>query len=101
VRPLPTALALAVALALSSGCGPLRSSEAIDAAAREIAEARAAGAAGTAPYPLAAAEASLRLAREEEGRARYGSAAELAGRAREQAAAARRQAEGSREEPAP
>ncbi|MEL7368380.1 MAG: hypothetical protein AAFN74_05680 [Myxococcota bacterium] len=61
-------------------CGPITSTSRLIDAAAEVAAARTAGADQTAPYELATAEVFLAQAREEQGRAQFEQAVELAER---------------------
>jgi len=86
-------LALAtIALATLAACGPIQSTARLIDAEVEIEAARAAGAAQSSTYEFVAAEAYFSKARELEGRARYETAARIAGRSLELARAARKNA---------
>jgi len=63
---------------LAAGCGPVRATSVIGDAEAAVARARAAGSEKAAPYETISAELYLSKAREQQGRAQYGAAAELA-----------------------
>jgi len=63
---------------LAAGCGPVRATSVIGDAEAAVASARAAGGEKLAPYETISAELYLAKAREEQGRAQYGAARELA-----------------------
>jgi hypothetical protein len=75
VRTRVSALALLLALA---GCGPIGAYGVIREAETALVRARAAGSERYAPYQTASAELYLEKAREEQGRAQYGAAKDLA-----------------------
>jgi hypothetical protein len=75
VRTRISAAALFLALA---GCGPIGSHGVIREAETALVRARAAGSDRYAPYQTASAELYLEKAREEQGRAEYGAAKDLA-----------------------
>jgi hypothetical protein len=92
-RPL-AAIALCLALAAETGCGPIRYTGRVTrTASREVEAARAAGAASLAPYWFTLAVEYLAKAREEAGEGDFQAATRLGDRA---AAAARRAAAQSR-----
>lgn len=70
-----SAAALLLALA---GCAPIGAHSVIREAETALVRARAAGAERFAPYQTASAELYLEKAREEQGRAQYGAAKDLA-----------------------
>ena len=72
-RPVACLLAL-----LAAGCGPVRATSVIGDAETAVARARAAGSEKTAPYETVSAELYLAKAREQQGRAQYGAAEDLA-----------------------
>ena len=75
-------------------CGPIQTTSVIVDSEAAVSAARLAQAAERAPYELTAAEAYLRKAREEHGRADYEDAAELGERALQCAREALARAEG-------
>jgi uncharacterized protein YceK len=91
VRPIPVLLAVA----LLSGCATIDASRSLAAAEVALEGARAAGAEKQAPYEYAAADLYFQKAREENGHARYGDAAEHAQRAATLAEAAKAKATGA------
>ena len=71
--------AAACLLALvAAGCGPVRATSVIGDAEAAVARARAVGGEKAAPYEVVSAELYLAKAREQQGRAQYGAAADLA-----------------------
>lgn len=72
-RPLAFLIAL-----LAAACGPVRATSVIGDAQAAITRARAAGGERVAPYETVSAELYLAKAREQQGRAQYGAAEELA-----------------------
>ncbi len=80
---LPLALcAVLLLLAVTPGCGAIRSTVSIVQADKVIRQARDAGAATAAPYPMQVAEDLLMKAREEQGYASYSRSFALAREAR-------------------
>ena len=63
---------------LAAGCGPVRATSVIGDAQAAVARARAADGERVAPYETISAELYLEKAREQQGRAQYGAAEELA-----------------------
>jgi Domain of unknown function (DUF4398) len=63
---------------LAAGCGPVRATSVIGDAEAAVARARAAGSEKAAPYETVSAELYLTKAREQQGRAQYGAAEDLA-----------------------
>jgi Domain of unknown function (DUF4398) len=63
---------------LAAGCGPIRATSVIGDAEAAVARARAADGERVAPYETISAELYLEKAREQQGRAQYGAAEELA-----------------------
>jgi uncharacterized protein DUF4398 len=90
-------------LALLAGCGPLGATSVIGDAEVAVARARAADGERLAPYETVSAELYLEKAREQQGRAQYGAAQELARESLRlaQQAAARAGEQRSRPAPAP
>jgi len=93
VRHLPAYLLLAIAAA----CATVDATRSLLAAEVALEGARAAGAEKAAPYEYAAAEANYQKAREENGLARYGDAADHA----QKAAALAREAQAKAAQGAP
>jgi Domain of unknown function (DUF4398) len=73
-----TRIPLAALFALLAGCGPIGAHGVIREAETAVVRARAAGGERLAPYETASAELYLEKAREEQGRAQYGAAQDLA-----------------------
>jgi hypothetical protein len=73
-----TRIFLAASLLLLAGCGPIGARGVIREAETAVVRARAAGGERFAPYETAAAQLYLEKAREEQGRAQYGAAQDLA-----------------------
>jgi Domain of unknown function (DUF4398) len=73
-----TRIFLAASLFLLAGCGPIGARGVIREAETAVVRARAAGGERFAPYETAAAQLYLEKAREEQGRAQYGAAQDLA-----------------------
>jgi len=69
---------LAFLLALAAACGPVRATSVIGDAEAAVTRARAAGGEKVAPYETVSAELYLVKAREQQSRAQYGAAEELA-----------------------
>ena len=65
-------------LALATGCGPVGTTSVINDAEAAVARARAADGERLAPYEIVSAELYLEKAREQQGRAQYAAAQELA-----------------------
>jgi hypothetical protein len=65
-------------LLLAAGCGPVRATSVIGDAETAIARARAADGERLAPYETVSAKLYLAKAREQQGRAQYGAAEDLA-----------------------
>jgi hypothetical protein len=70
--------AIALCLPAVWACGPLHATSAVGHAEAAVARAQALDGERLAPYESVSAELYLRKAREEQGRARYGDAEELA-----------------------
>lgn len=88
-------------LASLAACGPVQTTSALIDADVELEGARAAGAAGAAPYEFTSAEAYLHQAREASSYSQYESAIGYANRARDLAKEARRKAAAASNQPEP
>jgi hypothetical protein len=73
---------------LAAGCGPVRATSVIRDAEAAVARARAADGERVAPYETISAELYLAKARDQQGRAQYGAAEDLARQSLQFAAAA-------------
>jgi len=77
-RSVATVAFLTLVLALGSGCGSVYYAAQVNSAESRLEQARAAGAAESAPYEFYFAEEHLKKAKSEAAEASYGDAAQLA-----------------------